>query len=297
MPAGRYMTKDEMASAVSALDQSLYVHEQWCSHVYACLICHLPPDDRDLSDNPHQRCPFGQWYYAQEGTNLSNHPAFVAIAPEHAQLHEIGARMLLTSQAGEAVPVRDYEGFVNAVTRMRVEIAGLRHELDDGLTNIDPLTGATSRVGMLAKLRIQLQMVKRDLHPCTIAMMDLDLFKNINDRHGHQAGDRVLVEVVRHLMDNLRAYDEFYRYGGDEFLICIPGTDLNAATEAVERLRKDIAALAIDVDGQPLGVTASFGLAQLDPDVVVEESIARADDALYRAKSAGRDQTQVWAAP
>jgi len=289
------MSKDEMTSAVAALDQALYVHEKWSESVYCSLICQLAPDERDLVENPHLRCPFGQWYYAQQGSNLGKHPGFIAVEFEHIQLHRLAAHLLTASSRGEIIPVRDYESFVSAMTRMRAEIISLRHEIVDGLTNLDPLTGATSRIGMLSKLRTQQELVKRELQSCTIAMMDLDHFKAINDNHGHQAGDTALVETVGWVLDNLRPYDELFRYGGEEFLLCEPETNLSAGHETIERLRVGIAALPIAInDGPPLRVTASFGLTLLDQDVPVEESIARADRALYRAKAQGRNRTQIW---
>jgi diguanylate cyclase (GGDEF)-like protein len=217
------------------------------------------------------------------------------MATEHEQLHRVATQMLNASRAGEPIPVRDYNGFVNAATRLRLETLSVSREFEDGLTNLDPLTGATSRERMLIVIRKQREIVKRDLQSCAIAMMDLDLFKKINDDYGHQAGDLVLTSTAHYVMTHLRPYDEFFRYGGDEFLLCSPGTDLRAAIDTIERLREGIAMLRIDInDGRELQATASFGITLLDPDVSVEESIARADQALYRAKSAGRNQICVW---
>ncbi len=295
MPFSSLMPRDEMAAVIAALDQAMYRHEQWVSSVYSSLICRLQPDERDLSDNPHRRCPFGQWYYAQHDPNLSQHPGFIAIAPEHEQLHRLGAHMLITSRANEPIPVRDYDSFANAVTRMRAEMIDLRNELDDAIANLDPLTGAASRTGLLAKLRAQQEIVKRELHSCTITMMDLDLFKNINDEYGHQAGDLVLTHTVRYVINHLRPYDELFRYGGEEFLLCAPGTELDKGHDMIERLREGLAAASIEVsEGRVLRVTASFGLTLLDPQLPVEESVARADQALYQAKTGGRNQTCTW---
>ncbi|MGZ4556510.1 MAG: diguanylate cyclase [Mycobacteriaceae bacterium] len=234
-------------------------------------------------------------YHAQQIPNLSQHPGFVAVSSEHEQVHKMAARMLVASFVNEPIPVRDYEGFVNAATRMRAEMLGLRNELENRIANLDPPTGATSRIGMLTRLRAQQETVKRDLHSCTITMMDLDLFKSVNDGYGHQAGDIVLVETMRYVMTHLRPHDEFFRYGGEEFWFCAPGTDLEAGRQAVERVREGLAAIPIDVgDGRVLRISASFGVTLLDPDVPVEESIARADHALYQAKAAGRNQSRIW---
>jgi len=96
-------------------------------------------------------------------------------------------------------------------------------------------------------------------------------------------------------MTHLRPYDEFFRYGGEEFLLCIPGMNLETGHDAVERVREGLAAITIDVGGgRTVSVTASFGVTLLDADVPVEESISRADKALYRAKAAGRNQALLW---
>lgn len=295
MGVGGFMTRAEMVEAATALDQALYVHEQWCNAVYCALICRLRPDERDLSDSPHRRCSFGQWYYAHADSRLTEHPGFIAIEVEHEQMHGIAARILMTSHAGESVTVRDYDSFVNSITRLRTEILGLRHELDEAMTNLDPLTGAQSRIGMLSKLRLQQATVKREVQTCAIAMIDLDHFKRVNDEFGHQAGDAVLTETVRYVLTHLRPYDELFRYGGEEFLVWFPGTDLETGHVAIEGLRKGITMARFDIgDGAQLQMTASCGLTLLDPDVPVEQSIARADRALYRAKELGRDQTCTW---
>jgi diguanylate cyclase (GGDEF)-like protein len=284
-----------MTAALAELDQALYVHEQWCNSIYCTLVCHLAPDERDLSDNPHRQCLFGQWYYGHQDKGLGLHPGFVAVAAEHEHLHRVAAQMLMTSQTGGLVQVREYEDFVSTITRMRAEILGLKHELEEGLTNLDPLTGATNRLSMLTTLRTQQELVKRKLQSCTISMMDLDSFKAVNDKYGHQVGDTALIETVGCVMAHLRPYDELFRYGGDEFLLLTPATDLETGYAAIERLREEIATTGIDDgDGQTLHVAVSFGITLLDPEVPVEESIARADRALYAAKAAGRNQTRIW---
>ena len=297
MRLGSYMTKDQITSALAALNQALYVHEKWSDGIHSALICRSLPDSRDLSSEAHRQCQFGQWYYSEQESNLSQHPAFVAVEVEHERMHEEAAHLLEKSHAGEQVSVRDYERFNSAMTRVRAEILGLIRELDEGLTSLDPLTGATGRVSMLTRLRAELALVKRDVQTCTIAMMDLDNFKVINDDFGHQNGDLVLVETVRFIMSHLRPYDEFFRYGGEEFMLCAPGTDLATGHDLVERLREGVALLTLDGgSGRTLHFTASFGLTMLDPSVAVEESIARADQALYLAKAGGRNQTHVWQA-
>jgi diguanylate cyclase (GGDEF)-like protein len=210
-------------------------------------------------------------------------------------MHGAMREILMDFEAGRPVAEGDYESFVGAMSRMRLEILNLSRELEDGISNLDPLTGATGRNGMLALLRRQHEVAKRTRHECLIAMMDLDLFKNVNDRYGHQAGDQVLVDVVRYVKSQLRPYDEFFRYGGEEFLLCAPFIDASDALVMVERLREGIASLSIDAgEGREVAITASFGVTSLDPELTIEESIARADRALYAAKAAGRNRSHTW---
>lgn len=206
------------------------------------------------------------------------------------------ARTLLTSSAdGVPISIEDYERFLSAMKRLRLEIETVRSELEDSLYNLDPLTGTPSRIGMLGKLREQHEFAVRKVHACTIVMCDLDLFKAVNDQYGRVAGDKVLVDVARYLMAHLRPYDKVFRYGGEEFLICLPDTDLQTGHVVIDRLREELAALVHSADDKrTFHVTVSFGLTLLDPDLAVEQSIDRADRALYVAKAMGRNRTVIW---
>jgi diguanylate cyclase (GGDEF)-like protein len=117
----------------------------------------------------------------------------------------------------------------------------------------------------------------------------------INDTYGHSIGDQVLAISVRHVMAHLRPYDSVFRYGGDEFLVCLPNADLRLTQTVIDRIREELASLGA-ATGMPEAITAtaSFGITQLDPDSSVEESINRADTALYAAKASGRNCSRAW---
>jgi diguanylate cyclase (GGDEF)-like protein len=198
---------------------------------------------------------------------------------------------------GAPVSQNDYDNFANALDRLRLQIDTMRRELEDSLYNRDPTTGAESRIGMLTRLREMLELVRRRVQHCCVAIMDLDHFKAVNDTYGHLTGDKVLAGAVRYLQDNLRPYDKVFRYGGEEFLIALQNTDPQAALSLIERLREGLASSALAQAGsEPIRATASFGIAPLDPDASVEVSLERADKALYEAKSAGRNRVQIWEA-
>ena len=170
---------------------------------------------------------------------------------------------------------------------MRLEIWAARHEFAETLKNRDSLTEAQTRTGLLTDLRKQHSLVLRGKQTYALAMLDFDHFKRINDSYGHAAGDTVLASTVQCVKSHLRPYDRIYRYGGEEFLICMPSTTLEQAGEMMERLR-----LAISEQHFEFGdiqVTASFGVTVLRESQTVEESINGADKAMYKAKNTGRN--------
>jgi diguanylate cyclase len=288
------ITEEQIAGGLAQLEQAIYAHEQWWHGLNTTLICRLEPDDRDVREDGHHHCRFGQWYDRQASDRLRLDPGFIALGEAHEHMHRVARKLLLTSHAGGQVTLPDYQNFLSTYQNTRMELLELKLHLEDMLANRDPLTGAASRVGLLTKLREEREFVRRNAYSCVIAMMDVDHFKTVNDTRGHQAGDRVLVEVVERMLRHLRSSDKLFRYGGDEFLLCAPNTDLAAAMLLVERLRTEVAAASEANSEGGGGVTMSFGVAPLDGQIPVEESIARADRALLAAKQGGKNCVAIW---
>ena len=151
----------------------------------------------------------------------------------------------------------------------------------------DELTGLANRRHGGHQLQREIALAVRHGRLLALARVDVDHFKAINDTHGHQAGDAVLAEVARRLAATVRGGDELARWGGDEFVAILPGTDRNGALHAAERLRAAVAAAPIAIAGGELAVTVSVGWAHWVGDTP-DDLLARADRALYRAKDAGR---------
>jgi diguanylate cyclase (GGDEF)-like protein len=154
---------------------------------------------------------------------------------------------------------------------------------------IDPLTGMLNRNALSTRVLELAEQSQLTGEPVGIIVGDLDHFKNINDTRGHTVGDRVLKEVAYQLRKRLRAFDLAYRLGGEEFMILLPGSDLDRSAELAERLREGVSAEA--VAGGVL-VTMSFGVSASGDSETFDYGtvFTRADEALYRAKSNGRDQ-------
>lgn len=164
------------------------------------------------------------------------------------------------------------------------------------LATTDELTGILNRQALLARLDEELRRAARYRRPLSIALVDLDHFKRLNDSFGHMAGDRILRAVATMLRGEMRAQDILGRYGGEEFMLVLPETDADSAAMVAEKLRRLVAASPVVLDdGSVAVVTLSAGVAggmggQLDLDGLIRD----ADAALYSAKSLGRDQIYVF---
>ncbi|MCF4123141.1 diguanylate cyclase [Antribacter sp. KLBMP9083] len=157
------------------------------------------------------------------------------------------------------------------------------------LSRTDSLTGLYNRRHLVEELNRRHHDSVRHQYPLCVALLDLDLFKQINDTYGHSAGDQVLHAFAGHLHSELRAGDVAGRWGGEEFLVILPHTDLDGALAVAERIRSATAAEPVSVDGQRITVTVSGGCA-LGPADSPEAIVHLADVGLYRAKSSGRNQ-------
>ncbi len=164
------------------------------------------------------------------------------------------------------------------------------------LSMTDPLTGMANRRAIMALLKRELEKSQESGLPVSVVMADLDHFKALNDTWGHQAGDAVLSQAARVLRKELRQSDHVGRYGGEEFLMVLPGADDHGASLLAERCREGLEALSVDSGlERPLRVTASFGLCSNDhhPDLSQDDLLRAADDALYLAKEYGRNRIEI----
>lgn len=156
---------------------------------------------------------------------------------------------------------------------------------------IDPLIGTWNRGAIMRILAIEaIRCDKLDV-PLSVIVIDLDLFKKINDTYGHPAGDTILVKVTNSLRSCIRAQESLGRYGGEEFLAVLPGSSHQVAYSIAQRMREAVASLAEVIDDASVKVTISAGVcsSELFPTASTDELISRADKALYRAKDAGRN--------
>lgn len=157
----------------------------------------------------------------------------------------------------------------------------------------DPLTGLSNRLAYDERIIQEYTRWKRYGKPLVLTIIDIDLFKGINDNYGHKAGDKALKLIAEQLQENLRGTDFLARYGGEEFTILMPETSLDSALIAANKLREAVAAAKFHYQSVHVSISVSAGLAELSGDDTPESLFKRADKALYRAKEAGRNRCET----
>ncbi len=172
------------------------------------------------------------------------------------------------------------------------QMAIMMHQLEVAAT-VDHLTNLFNRRAMMAHLVAENGRCQRTGESFAVIMADIDFFKRVNDEYGHACGDMVLVEIAHVLQACLRSEDVVSRWGGEEFLILLPETDLKGAVYLAERIRMSVEALQINFHKTLISVTITLGVAVHHKHQTIDKTITCADDALYRGKAEGRNMVHI----
>ncbi len=160
----------------------------------------------------------------------------------------------------------------------------------------DPLTGAANRGHFVEMANLEIERARRFAEPLSLAMLDIDHFKRVNDTYGHEVGDRVITALAKTCAAQVRKIDLVGRLGGEEFAVLLPRANKEPATEMLQRLRRVLSEQRIAIGGgREIGFTVSMGLASLRPTTHdLAELLRNADAALYKAKREGRNRLEIW---
>ena len=184
-------------------------------------------------------------------------------------------------------PFRLEEVYVRVKTHLILSAALKKLTLD---SETDPLTGLFNRRTFMQKIANEALRFKRTQKPFSILFGDIHLFKKINDTYGHLAGDAILVSISHILNTEKREIDQVARWGGEEFLVLLPETNLKGAVLSGNKIRKSISAKPVIHEGQEIHVTMSFGVSEYNGETPIEKTIDLADQRLYLAKNSGRNK-------
>ena len=228
----------------------------------------------------------------QPGTPAQPSPAGCALLLPLSVRGEVEAVVLLARRRAEPFAERTIELAATLVDQAATALALLRARAEAGT---DTVTGCMNHRGMRRQLHEEVGRAARAGSPLSALLIDLDNFKLVNDRHGHQAGDALLREVGQTLVREFRAFDRVARYGGDEFVVILPNAELEPAAAAAQRALERLLQIP-SFDATP-GASASIGVAQWQPPMTVDELLEACDAALLRSKRQGKGRVTRATAP
>ncbi len=230
-------------------------------------------------------------YYRNLETSLKHLEAI----DDWESIHDIVSRIIGDSKEMQSRGRQLRDDLLQA--RQQVEVAQVQiHQLEteleqtSQLIHTDPLTGVLNRRGLDAAFERESNRAQRLHQPLSLAMLDLDYFKRINDTYGHDLGDEILRHLTQLLIRDLRPSDVVARFGGEEFIVLLPDADTPHALQAIARVQQDLARTPVRHKDAPIAVTFSAGVSLWQPGERLAAVIDRADGALYRAKKAGRNR-------
>lgn len=210
----------------------------------------------------------------------------------NSQAERMAALLAFVATIGQCMFVGLYGNSLRKRLHRRGVELRLAYSRIEELAEIDELTGALNRRSIMRTLDDEITGAQRSNEPCSIALIDLDWFKRINDLFGHPTGDEVLRTFAITIFANIRPQDWFGRYGGEEFLLVLPGTSNDAAVKLLDRLRLIVAELDWSALSPGMNVSISAGVVTLNDDENADTFLARADRSLYAAKRGGRNRVE-----
>lgn len=292
----RRMDPVRLRPGLERLAQGVRDHAEWQEAVLRKVVSGAPLHPSDLSEASHLQCPFHRWYFDRSSVVLWGYPAFAALGVEHWRQHQFADELLRKLASDASVFVEDFDELMTGGERLSRTLDALRHGIEGAWRDRDALTDACGRETMLSELRDWRELALQSVQKCCVVRMEVDGMQEIRDAHGPVPADEALAAAARYVGRRLRPWDKVSRLGGDEFLLSLPGANLSVGQSVIRRVREGLAArsLVAAPGGEALKLTASFGLALLDPEVSVEDAVERADQALLLAKTAGRNRAINW---
>lgn len=277
---------------ISELDAAMQAHLEWTRRVLRCAVLHISPGSDVLNQEAHSQCRFGKWI-------TLNHSVFDALDPHrtvameisHKAMHDAIRNICNKVLAGKPGEESDLGAFETSQTLLVSHLAEFKTLLVQSDSQLDPLTGLPLRHRLEQNFELMARHASRHFTIPSVMIIDLDKFKEINDRHGHASGDLVLKEVASRIRYALRGEDQVYRYGGEEFVVLSELASPDGAEIAVQRILDAIRSLDLcSVGGAEIHPTATIGVALMQKGESFKHLLHRADVALYEGKDAGRNR-------
>jgi diguanylate cyclase (GGDEF)-like protein len=282
----------ETANFITNLDAAVEAHMDWTRRVLRCAVLRASPGEDVLAPLAHTLCRFGRWFVSNkahfEELDAQNTHRLEAV---HRSMHDAIRSICTDVLAGRSGQTADLEVFEQTQSELIKLLADFKTKFLAIAVRHDPLTGLPLRYGLEVEF-IQIQKsCKRNKTLLYAVMIDVDHFKRINDRYGHSVGDIALRHVADTLKRSVRPNEPLYRFGGEEFLLLMQCQTPEAAAVPIQRLIHAVRNTPVPMpQGDPLPLTVTMGLARAGDDEAMSSVVERADRALYKGKTAGRDR-------
>ncbi|MBF0358049.1 MAG: diguanylate cyclase [Magnetococcales bacterium] len=282
-------TVQDANDLIEQMELALIYHDEWLGVLNRSLVCNLEFPEDITTANSHSRCKFGVWLQSSLKHSIGDSSVFNDLELIHKLMHDTVRELALTPH--DKISVDKYDEFLFRRQAFRWTCDSLMHQACHSILHTDPLTRTFNRHSLIPTLQREQARIADTGETSVLVLADIDHFKKINDTYGHMVGDKVLVSIANILTTSSRPMDIIFRYGGEEFLLYLPGTTMSAAKVALERIRKKIEGHRTKTKfSQSIQVTMSFGASILDKSQEIQESINQADRALYQAKQSGRNR-------
>ena len=286
-------------SMIRALDEALNAHLAWGRRVFRSALTHTAPGADVLEPAAHEICQLGQWLQSHANLlqTINPHKA-KALEAAHRRMHDAIRAIMEQELAGQTVPAAQMDAFEQAQDELIRLLTALKARLITDAIRHDPLTGLPLRYGLEHDFCEFQKACRRNQNAFYLAMIDVDHFKQVNDRLGHQVGDQALRHLARTLRKNIRGNEPIYRFGGEEFVVLLQTRGAEDVQHAAQRLLEAVRTALMPLpQKEPLALSVTIGLTQVQDDDDLSSALQRADQAMYAGKQAGRNRFVLWDAP
>lgn len=286
------MLEIDTSQFASELDAANQAHLEWSRRILRCAVLRTSPGEDVWKDEAHELCRFGRWFTQHRGRfTAMDATRTLSLDAEHRSMHCAIRAICSCLMDGRAGEVADFEAFETAQHRFIEHLAHFKTLAVTHEAQIDALTGLPLRHRIEDDFVVLDSFARRHGGAAVVMLLDVDHFKQFNDRHGHAGGDIVLRDLAVLMRRTLRDVDKVYRYGGEEFLLMLDSDGVAGAQIAAQRMLQAVRELSIVLPNGELAETrATIGVAVAEPGESLSKVIARADHALYAGKAAGRNR-------
>lgn len=278
----------------SNLKSNLDIHLKKMIELFKIIVCNHKIDNLEnmLMRHSYDNCDITHMLNAILNSKIKNiddkKEKILDFEEHHKRLHGLLEELLTEYKTVKTINEKTYEDFAIVEFQFIQKLTALVIESENYEKNFDGLTNIFNRKYFFEKIDYDFSKARRTRTDFTIVMADIDHFKKINDQYGHQTGDEVLIKVSKLFVEHVRAYDIVARYGGEEFIFFIY-SDAKETVTIINRIKNIIESEIMEIYGNQIKVTCSFGIAQDRGELSIHELIALADKGLYEAKNNGRN--------